>query len=183
MMTARKALQLLALVAMTAACTTAEARPPPTPVDEVDLPRYMGVWYEIARIPNRFQDHCARNSRAEYSLRDDGQIDVTNRCVTREGKTDAVHGIARRTSQDGSNARLEVSFFDILGWRPVWGDYWIIGLDRGYDWVIVGHPDREYGWILSRAPRLTDTARERVDQLLRAQGYEPTAFSETPQVF
>lgn len=143
---------LIVALPLLTACATGSERPPPVTVSEVDLSRYMGKWYEIAKLPNEFQDHCVRNTTAEYRLRDDGRVEVTNRCVTRDGAIDVASGIARRSGDD--NARLEVSFFDILGWRPVWGDYWVIGLDRGYDWAVVGHPEREYGWILSRAPRL-----------------------------
>lgn len=161
------------------ACATGNDVPPLQTVEHVDLSRYMGKWYEIARVPNRFQEQCTGNTTAEYRLRDDGRIEVTNRCVVSDGELDIASGIARRSGDD--NARLEVSFFDILGWRPVWGDYWIIGLDRGYDWAVIGHPERKYGWILSRAPRLTDTTRERIDRLLREQGYDPADFEQTPQ--
>lgn len=174
----RTLLGLIIGLPLLAACATGSDVPPPETVERVDLSRYMGKWYEIAKLPNSFQNQCVGNTTAEYRLRDDGRVDITNRCMTKNGDVDVASGIARRNGDD--NARLEASFFNILGWRPVWGDYWIIGLDRGYDWAIVGHPEREYGWILSRAPRLTDTTRERIDRLLREQGYDPTRFVETP---
>lgn len=174
----RALLKLLPLVLVASCATGANLRPPAT-VAEVDISRYMGKWHEIARLPNDFQDQCVADNTAEYTLRDDGRIDVVNRCRTADGEMETVRGIARVQEDDSSNAKLEVSFFDILGWRPVWGDYWIIGLERDYDWAVVGHPDRKYGWILSRAPRLTDTTRERIDRLLREHGYDPEEFTET----
>lgn len=175
----RTLFRLFIALPLLGACATGNDIPPPQTVEHVDLSRYMGKWYEIARVPNRFQEQCTGSTTAEYRLRDDGRIEVTNRCVVSDGELDIASGIARRSGDD--NARLEVSFFDILGWRPVWGDYWIIGLDRGYDWAVIGHPERKYGWILSRAPRLTDTTRERIDRLLRDQGYDPADFEQTPQ--
>lgn len=171
----RTLLKLLPIVLL-ASCATGADLPPPATVAEVDLSRYMGRWHEIARLPNDFQDQCVADAIANYSLREDGRIDVVNRCRTSDGEMETVRGIARVRENDDSNAKLEVSFFDILGWRPVWGDYWIIGLERGYGWAVVGHPDRKYGWILSRAPRLTDTTRERIDRLLRDRGYDPEEF-------
>lgn len=174
-----KLLKLIIALPLLVACASGDDIPQPATVENVDLSRFMGKWYEIAKLPNSFQDQCAGNTTAEYHLREDGRIEVTNRCVVSAGELDIASGIARRSGDD--NARLEVSFFDILGWRPVWGDYWIIGLDRGYAWAVIGHPEREYGWILARSPRLTDTTRERIDRLLREQGYDPADFEQTPQ--
>jgi len=175
----RAFLILLPALLLLSSCAGNSEPPPPEPIERVDLPRYMGKWYEIARLPNDFQEQCVGSTTAEYTLRTDGRIDVMNRCRTAEGEIDVVRGIARPAGDDGSNARLEVSFFDILGWRPAWDDYWIIGLERGYDWAVVGQPEREYGWILSRSPRLTDTTRERIDRLLREQGYDPEQFIDS----
>lgn len=179
MRTFLKRLSML-LPVLLAGCAGGDGRPPPQPVAQVDLSRYAGKWYEIARVPNSFQDHCAGNVTAEYAVRDDGRLDVTNRCLTDDGKIDIARGIARRVD-DSNGARLEVSFFKIAGWRPIWGDYWILGLDRGYNWAVVGDGKHDNGWILARAPRLTDTERDRINALLREQGYEPAAFIRTPQ--
>lgn len=154
-----------------------DAKPPPRPVDRVDLDRYVGVWHQVALIPNRFQSRCARETTARYELRPDGRIDVVNRCVTEDGEIDEARGLAR-VVDPGSNARLEVSFFSILGWRPVWGDYWVLGLDEEYGWAVVGTPDRRYGWILSREPGLAPATRERIDRILVDRGYDPADFVE-----
>lgn len=153
---------------------------PPTTVERVDLERYVGLWYEIARIPNSFQDQCACCVTAEYTLRDDGKIEVVNACTKADGKLDQAEGLARIEDRE-SNARLKVSFFSILGWRPVWGDYWVIGLDDDYQYAVVGSPDRKYGWILARERELEETVQERIFALLGEQGYDPSSFQMTRQ--
>ena len=152
----------------------------PRPVSAVDLKRYIGVWYEIAKIPNSFQKKCARNTTATYSLRDDGRIDVVNRCVESDGTVDEAKGIAR-VADTLTNAKLEVSFVRLLGFQLFWGDYWIIGLDPDYRYAVVGSPTRKYGWILSRTPSLTSEDSASVAAVLKEQGYDPKSFVPTEQ--
>ncbi len=123
-------------------------------VESVDLNRYAGEWFEIARFPNRFQRKCDGDVRASYARRADGRIDVVNRCRTANGQTEA-RGVARIVDEQ-THAKLKVRFAPAwLSWLPpVWGDYWIIGLAPDYSWAVVGSPGREYLWILARAPRL-----------------------------
>ena len=146
----------------------------PTPVESVDLERYSGLWYEIARIPNRFQNDCVGAATATYELRDDGRIDVINRCTKENGETKEARGEARLDDKGG--ARLEVSFFSILGWRPVWGDYWILDLGADYEYSVVGEGSRKYGWILARSPMLDEDQLAALFESLRAQGYDPEKF-------
>lgn len=148
-------------------------------VDFVDLERYGGLWYEIAKIPNRFQKQCVRGTTATYTLREDGRLDVVNRCLTRDGTADAARGVARIVDPT-SNAKLEVSFVSFLGWRPFWGDYWILGLDEHYQWAVVGTPSREYGWILARTPEIDDVAMREVLAVLERNGYDRKAFEMSP---
>lgn len=96
--------------------------------DFVDLGRYTGLWYEIAKIPNRFQKQCVRGTTAEYTLRDDGKITVVNRCFKEDGSLDEAQGVAK-IEDTQTNAKLKVSFVSFLGWRPFWGDYWVPGWD------------------------------------------------------
>ncbi len=152
----------------------------PSTVNSVDINKYTGLWYEIAKIPNRFQKQCISGTTAQYTLREDGQIDVVNSCIEADGSIDRAEGLARIVD-DNSNAKLEVSFFSILGWRPVWGDYWIIGLDENYQWVVVGTPNRKYGWILSRTPQLDIKKMEELFQILKDQGYDPGDFEISKQ--
>ncbi len=146
-----------------------------TTVSRVELTRYAGVWHEVARIPNRFQKQCARGTTAEYTLRDDGRIGVVNRCLGEDGSPSEARGVARIVDTT-TCAKLQVSFVSFLGWRPFWGDYWVIGLDEGYRWAVIGTPDRKYGWILARTPTLDPVELERAYAILERNGYRRAAF-------
>ncbi|RPI74108.1 MAG: hypothetical protein EHM47_04510 [Ignavibacteriales bacterium] len=151
---------------------------PPSTVKSVDLKKYTGLWYEIAKIPNSFQDHCISGTTAEYSIKENGEISVLNSCIDEDGKTDKADGIARIVDKK-TNAKLEVSFVSFLGWRPFWGDYWIIGLDENYQWAVIGHPEREYGWILSRVKHPDHETMNKIFEILKEQGYNPDDFEFT----
>jgi apolipoprotein D and lipocalin family protein len=129
-------------------------------VPTVDLTRYAGKWYEIARLPNWFQRNCACNSTATYTLRPDGKITVVNECRTADGKV--------------KFAKLKVSFF----W-PFSGDYWIIGLDPEYRWAVVGEPGRDYLWILSREPQMSDAVYQQIVERVRQQGFDTAKLAKT----
>jgi apolipoprotein D and lipocalin family protein len=150
------------------------------PVAAVDLERFEGSWFEIARIPAWFQNRCARDTTARYKRRSDGRITVINRCLTRGGRVDAAEGLAR-VLDPATNARLQVSFVSLLGWRPFWGDYWILGIDPDYRWLAVGDPRRQYGWILSRSNALEPNQLEAAYQSLERNGYARERFVLTPQ--
>ncbi len=133
-------------------------RAPLQVVAPVDLKRYAGLWHEQARLPNRFEKQCVGPVTAEYTPQDDGSIEVRNRCQRDDGNFDESIGSARVAPVAGQPGagRLEVRFAPAwLAWLPlVWGDYWILKLDRDYQVALVGTPDRQYLWVLSRAPRL-----------------------------
>jgi apolipoprotein D and lipocalin family protein len=148
-------------------------------VDSVDLSRYTGLWYEVAKIPNRFQKQCVSGATAEYTLRDDGRIEVVNRCRESDGKLDEAKGVAK-VEDPASNAKLKVSFVSFLGWRPFWGDYWVIGLEEGYGWAIIGTPDRKYGWVLARTPELDEKTMAGIFSILERNGYDKDAFERSP---
>jgi len=152
----------------------------PIPVPNVDLHKYSGLWYEIAKMPNSFQDHCAYGTTAEYKIEPDGDILVTNKCYDTNGELDIAEGVANVVDKV-TNAQLEVSFVSFLGIRPFWGDYWIIGLGEKYEYAIVGHPERKYGWILSRTPSLTDDKMKEIWAILSEQGYDSSDFELTDQ--
>lgn len=149
---------------------------PLTVVDNVDLQRYVGTWYEIARYPASFQEGCVGSS-AEYSLRDDGKIQVINQCHDEsfDGPLRKVEGTARVVDKDTS-AKLKVTFF----W-PFEGDYWIIDLDENYRWAVIGEPRRSYLWILSRTPTLDESIYQAILSRLPAKGYDPSRLQRTPQ--
>jgi len=145
-------------------------------VDNVDVERYLGTWYEIARYPASFQEGCVATT-ATYTLRDDGRIDVLNRCRqdTLDGEPDEAEGLARIVDT-ATNAKLEVTFFLFF-----WGDYWIIDLAEDYSWAVVGHPGRDYLWILSRTPRLDPEIYDGILERLVEQHYDPERLIVTPQ--
>ena len=154
----------------------------PLPVDSVNLQKYAGKWYEIARIPNSFQKKCDRNTTATYILQDDGRIKVINRCIEKDGSESKSVGVAK-VIDTVSNSKLEVSFVRILGIQLFWGDYWIIGLDKDYRYAVVGTPSRKYGWILSRTPKLSSHDINVIFDILRKQGYDPNNFIFTAQSY
>jgi apolipoprotein D and lipocalin family protein len=153
------------------------ARTPPLEVvPAVDLQRYLGTWYEIATIPQRFQKGCV-GVTAEYSLRTNGDIQVVNTCIkeTLDGEVRQARGKARVVDRT-TNAKLKVSFF----W-PFWGAYWIIGLDPEYQWAIVGHPNRNYLWILSRSPQMDEALYGKLLQLIAEKDYDLAKITKTLQ--
>ena len=152
-------------------------------VNPVELPRYMGIWYEQARLPNRFQKDCIGQVSARYSLRPDGRIDVLNRCAVANGGVDEALGEGRSAAPPSQPEAgiLEVRFAPSwLSWMPfVWGDYWIIRLDPDYQVALVGTPDRKYLWLLSRTPKL---AQARVDEMMehaRLAGFDTAQVART----
>ncbi len=147
--------------------------PPLRTVEKVELSRYLGRWYEIARLPNSFQKECQK-SRADYSLRDDGDITVLNSCQD-------IHDGSLRQSKGRAwvvdpvtNARLKVSFF----W-PFRGDYWIIELGSDYEYAVVGTPNRKYFWILSRAQTIDNSLYEAILQRAGQQGFNIGSVART----
>jgi apolipoprotein D and lipocalin family protein len=151
-------------------------------VGAVDLDRYAGEWFEVARFPNRFQRDCVGDVRAQYARRSDGRIDVTNLCRTEDGEIKTASGVAR-VVDPATNARLKVRFAPAaLSIFPfVWGDYWIIGLADDYAWAVVGSPDREYLWILSRTPVLSSEAYQAAVRIAAGNGFEVNRLVETGQ--
>jgi apolipoprotein D and lipocalin family protein len=152
----------------------------PVTVGSVNLLKYTGLWYEIAKIPNSFQRSCACNTTATYKFRDDGRIDVINRCTEKDGSVDEAKGIAK-VEDTNSYSKLKVSFVNIFGISLFWGDYWIIGLDKDYKYAVVGSPNRKYGWILSRTPKLSQNDLNEIFGILKNQGYNPKDFVMTEQ--
>ncbi|MBK7106356.1 MAG: lipocalin family protein [Ignavibacteriae bacterium] len=144
-------------------------------VDFVDLKKYVGTWYEIAKIPNSFQDHCIKNTTASYKINEDGDIEVLNQCVDDEGEIDGAEGVARIVDKK-TNSKLEVSFVSILGWNLFWGDYWILGLDGNYKFAVIGTPSRKYGWILSRTKKMNENDLEKCFKIFEENGYDRNKF-------
>jgi len=175
------ALALAAATTLQLAAAPAQTPPPVRAVPLVDLDRYAGEWFEIARFPNRFQRQCVGDVRATYARRPDGRVDVVNRCHTADGET-AARGVARIVDER-TFTKLKVRFAPTwLSWLPmVWGDYWIIGLAPDYSWAVVGDPGREYLWILARAPHLDDGSMAAARAAARDNGFDVDRLMPTSQ--
>jgi apolipoprotein D and lipocalin family protein len=154
------------------------ARSPLELVDGLDLERYQGRWYEIAMLPNRFQKRCVSDTSAHYELREDGRVDVTNRCRREEGSWIVAKGVARKIAAEAPNAALEVRFAPRwLSWLPfVWGDYRVIALGEDYEYAMVGSENRRYLWILARKPSLETAVLSRLQARAEAQGFNLEAL-------
>ncbi len=166
------ALLLAPLLALAPAAHADSATGPLRAVPELDLARYAGTWHEIARLPNRFEDDCVSGITATYTPLSDGRIAVTNRCVEEDGEVSVAEGIARPGGTLPS--QLEVRFAPKwLSFLPfVWADYWVVSLDPDYQWAIVGEPDRDYLWFLSRQPTMDAEALEDMKARARTLGYD-----------
>jgi apolipoprotein D and lipocalin family protein len=166
---------LLGLIGMITACSTAPTAPLPT-VAAVDLNRYTGAWFEIAALPNRFQSQCVADTQARYRLKDDGDIEVRNRCRLIDASVEEAIGVAKVVADSG-NAKLRVSFF-----RPFYGDYWILAFGPDQRWVLVGEPRRRFGWVLARTPQIDPTDLDEALSRAAALGFARSDFRQTPQI-
>lgn len=156
--------------------TSLAAAEPLRAVPELDLQRYAGTWHEIARLPNRFEDRCAGDITATYTPLEDGRVRVVNACRKADGSRQSVDGMARRSGERA--AELEVRFAPAwLSFLPfVWADYWVIAIDRDYQWAIVGEPDRDYLWFLTREPTVDAATFESLKGRARSMGYDLDAL-------
>ena len=177
----------LVLLGITLALThiQAQAQTSDTPVKTIaslDVPRYLGTWYEIAKFPNWFQKKCVGNTKAVYSSRSDGNLRVLNSCKQADGETSEAEGTARQIGAKDS-PKLEVRFAPAwLSFIPmVWGDYWVIDLDSQYQIAAVSDPKREYLWVLSRTPQLDPKVYDDLLRRLQAQQFDVRKLELTPQ--
>jgi apolipoprotein D and lipocalin family protein len=165
-----KTIAALILAATLAACAgnpVYRQSDAPLPVARIDRDRYLGLWHEQARLPNRFEEGCVFVT-AEYGLRDDGLISVRNTCRKADGDETVANGRARSVGVP-DEGKLEVSFFG-----PFWGDYWVLDRADDYSWSIVGEPGGRYLWVLTRAERLNAEERAAFERRVAAFGYTPT---------
>jgi apolipoprotein D and lipocalin family protein len=144
---------------------------PNTPVRQLDVPRYMGKWHEIARLPQKFQAQCVADVTATYKLQSNGRIEVTNACRKADGRMSIAIGEAKPTAL--AAGALKVRFAPKwLSWMgALWGDYWILELDDDYRWVVVGSSNTDYLWILARTPKLPADVLEQLKQRAARRGY------------
>lgn len=150
-------------------------------IPRLDVQRYLGTWYEIAKFPNRFQKQCVANTQARYSLLSDGSLEVVNRCREANGKFSEAVGQARQVG-GAESPQLKVRFAPAwLSFLPmVWGDYWVIDLDSEYQLAAVSEPTREYLWILSRQPKVDAVAYKNLLERLQAKGFDLRKIETLP---
>lgn len=172
----------MAILMTSAAAIGAQTRPELKTVASVDINKYSGKWYEIAKYPNKFQKQCVGNTTATYSLKPNGKIEVLNECLTKDGTVDVAKGEAK-IADKATNAKLKVRFAPkFLSFLPmVWGDYWIMDLEPNYEYVVIGEPKREYFWILSRKPEMDDATFQAILRNAEEQGFNPAKVERSPQ--
>lgn len=157
----------------------AARRPRELPLEAVpfvDLARYAGRWFEIARYPSRFERACAKNTVAEYTLRKNGTLRVANACTRHDGSFETVYGRAV-VADSNTSAKLKVRFAPFAPRR----DYWIVDLADDYSYAIVGEPKRRYVWMLSRTPAMDDHLFMVLCTRLARTGYDPSKLLRTLQ--
>jgi len=168
----RRALVFAALLALAACGATPPGPGTPATVERVDLPRYLGLWHEVARLPQRFQDSSTLRCEevtAEYAPLPGDRIRVVNACVNALDPARA-RRVAEGTAyvvEGSEGTRLRVSFF----W-PFHGDYWVLGLHPDYRWALVGSPSRQSLWLLSRTPHLEEAEMQRALEIARREGFD-----------
>jgi apolipoprotein D and lipocalin family protein len=172
-----------AALSSTAQTTTAPVSlPPVNTIEALNVPRYMGTWYEIAKFPNRFQTKCVAHTRAQYLAQTDGSVQVLNSCITADGSTIDALGLAKQVGPAHS-PKLQVRFAPAwLSWLPmVWGDYWVIDLDADYQLAAVSDAKREYLWVLSRTPQVNAKVYDALMERLKAQHFDVQKLERTVQ--
>lgn len=177
-----RAIALVLLWVMPIATGWSQSLPPLQSVKSLDVPRYLGRWYEIAKFPNRFQRECVSDTSADYTLLPDGHLRVLNQCRQADGEWQRAVGLAKQVGDDQS-ARLEVRFAPAwLSFLPfVWGDYWVVDLDDKYELVAVSEPARAYLWVLSRSPVVDASRYAALLARLTAMGLDVSRLEKTPQ--
>jgi apolipoprotein D and lipocalin family protein len=147
-------------------------KPDVAAIASLDLSRYLGKWYEICRLPMKYEDEHATDITARYSLNDGGTVRVDNRCFDDDGKP--TQAIGEATPVDDANSRLKVNFLPkFIRWIPFTsGDYWVLKLDADYQVSLVGSPDRQFLWLLARSPDLAQDVRDEYLAEATRQGFD-----------
>ena len=167
-----KSLILISIMFSFTACSS--KNPPLQTVEKVDLERYLGTWYEIARYEHFFEKDC-KNVSANYSIMDEETIKVINKC-TKIQTNEKKEAMGRAYAIDETNSKLKVSFF-----RPFYGDYWVLILDENYEYAVVGTPNREYLWILARDKKLPLKIQNDILEKLPSLGFDISKLLWTMQ--
>lgn len=159
-----------------------ETASPVKAVAAVDLGKYAGTWYEIAKYPNKFQKNCVGNITATYTLKGADKLEVLNKCLKKDGTVENAKADGK-VEDKRTNAKLKVRFAPgFTSFLPfVWADYWVIDLADDYKYAVVATPDRDYFWILSREPEMKDALYQDILRRAEKQGFNPAKVVKTPQ--
>lgn len=189
----RKAATMPLLAAVLSAHVMAAPEPaavsaaPLAALPTLNVPAYMGTWFQVAWFPNRFQKQCVSDTAATYRrLPGDEGVEVINRCRLADGRVDTVVGLARPAgavlrADQLEPARLEVSFLpSYLRWIPAWGDYWVLQLADDGRYAVVSEGTRQYLWVLSRTPRLAPADESAIRSRLIQQGFDLARWQAHP---
>ncbi|MBA0806969.1 hypothetical protein Gohar_022808 [Gossypium harknessii] len=151
-------------------------------VKNLDIKRYMGRWYEIASFPSRFQPRNGVNTRATYTLNEDGTVHVLNETFT-DGKRGFIEGTAYEADPQSDEAKLKVKFYvpPFLPIIPIVGDYWVLYVDDDYQYALIGQPSRNYLWVLCRQTHMDDEIYNQLVQKAKDEGYDVSKLHKTPQ--
>jgi apolipoprotein D and lipocalin family protein len=171
---------IVGVAALALVSGTASAQADLPTVDKVDMIRYAGLWFEIARLPNKLQAECAGDVTTSFTRRGMRTFDVETRCRRADGSDETDMGIAR--VQDlNTGAKMEIRFLPLaLAWLPfAWSDYWIIDLAPDYGHAMVGVPARDALWILARRPEMDARQLERLIAKAQALGFDTTKLVRT----
>lgn len=149
---------------------------------KVELDRYLGKWYEIAKYPNKFQKQCVGNTTATYSRKQNGRLEVLNECLKKDGTMEAAKGEAKIADKQ-TNSKLKVRFAPgFISFLPfVWANYWVIDLAPDYSYAVIGEPGRDYFWILAREPEMDDATYQQILRRAESMGFSPGRVEKTPQ--
>ncbi|WP_373753532.1 lipocalin family protein [Neisseria weixii] len=171
----------LSLGILAATAQSAEPQNEPQTVAQVDIPRYMGTWYEQVRLPMRFQDGCVSDVKAQYRLTEKQVVKITNSCRKKDGSMISADAEVKKVDENGS--KLRISFLPkAINWVPVArSSYWILRLDDNYQTALVGTPNRKYLWVLSREPKLDEATLQSYIETAKQQGYDVSKLIRSVQ--
>lgn len=161
--------------------SAATAAPPVHSVEHLDLMRFGGVWFEVARLPNKMQARCRRDTTATYRLAVDGGLDVIHRCVDADDRVAVSVGHADLVGQDPARLRMSYVPSWLRWWPGTHADHWVVMIDDGYRYTVVSDPSRGSLWILSRLPGIDAATYEDIVARLRALRFPVDRLVLTPQ--
>jgi apolipoprotein D and lipocalin family protein len=167
------------LLLLVISCSTTKD-PGQSTVDHVDLNRFMGNWYEIARLETPLQSECG-SAKVTYKLEKKSEIEILHACHEKEkGKTIHAKGLARIDDKK-TNAKWKVSYMPVFKkWHVFSGSLWIVGLDPEYQYAILGHPTHKHLWILGRKSEISQEKYEELVTVARMKGYKTKELIRVP---